>query len=69
MFANVAGCVASQAFGPLDITILYTQRAGSLAGLHRDPFDRLFIAQAQLEDVAVVSDDESFDDYGVRRCW
>lgn len=67
--ADVAGCVASQAFVPLDITILHAQRAGNLAGEHRDPFDRILIAQAQLEDVAVVTDDEVFEEYGVRRVW
>jgi PIN domain nuclease of toxin-antitoxin system len=67
--ADVAGCVASQGFSALDITVLHAQRAGGLAGEHRDPFDRMLIAQGQLEDVAVVSDDEVFDEYGVRRFW
>lgn len=67
--ADVAGCVAGQGFVPLDITLLHAQRAGSLAGDHRDPFDRMLIAQAQLEDVAVVTDDEVFEGYGVRRFW
>lgn len=67
--ADVAGCVASQAFASLDITMLHAQRAGSLAGQHRDPFDRMLIAQAQLEDISVISDDEVFDGYGVRRFW
>jgi PIN domain nuclease of toxin-antitoxin system len=67
--ADVAGCVASQGFFPLDITLLHAQRAGSFAGEHRDPFDRMLIAQGQLEDMAVVSDDEVFDQYGIRRFW
>jgi PIN domain nuclease of toxin-antitoxin system len=67
--ADVSGCVSGQGFTPLDITLLHAQRAGALAGLHRDPFDRMLIAQAQLEDVAIVSDDEAFDDYDVRRIW
>lgn len=67
--ADVAGCVASQGFEDLDITVLHAQRAGNLAGEHRDPFDRMLIAQAQLEDVALVSDDEAFDACGVRRFW
>lgn len=66
---DVAGCVASQGFLPLDITVLHAQRAGSLSGQHKDPFDRMLIAQGQLEDVGVVSDDEVFDAYGVRRFW
>ena len=67
--ADVAGCIASQGFSALDITVLHAQRAGGLAGEHRDPFDRMLIAQGQLDDVAVVSNDEVFDRYGVRRFW
>jgi PIN domain nuclease of toxin-antitoxin system len=67
--ADVAGCVASQGFTALDITILHAQRAGRLPGEHRDPFDRMLAAQAQLEDLPIVSDDEVFDGYGVNRVW
>ena len=67
--ADVAGCVAGQGFVALDITILHAQRAGRLPGAHRDPFDRMLIAQAQLEDVAIVTDDEAFEPYQVRRFW
>jgi PIN domain nuclease of toxin-antitoxin system len=64
-----AACVTSQGFLPLDITILHAQRAGRLPGAHRDPFDRMLIAQSQLEDVAIVSDHEAFDAFDVRRFW
>ncbi len=36
---------------------------------HRDPFDRLLIAQARLEGLTLVSIDSTFDDYGVARVW
>lgn len=36
---------------------------------HRDPFDRLIVAQALVENIAVVSIDPKFDPYGVRRIW
>ena len=36
---------------------------------HRDPFDRLLIAQAQVECIAVVSVDTAFDAYSVQRLW
>ena len=42
---------------------------GRLPGDHRDPFDRMLIAQAQLEDVPIVSNDIVFDTYGVNRIW
>jgi PIN domain nuclease of toxin-antitoxin system len=67
--ADVAACVAAQGFLPLDMTLLHAQRAGSLSGTHRDPFDRMLIAQSQIEDVALVTDDEAFDAFDVRRFW
>jgi len=36
---------------------------------HRDPFDRLLVAQAQVEGLAVVSNDAMLDQYGVQRIW
>jgi PIN domain nuclease of toxin-antitoxin system len=67
--ADVSACVVSQGFLPLDITLLHAQRAGRLSGEHRDPFDRMLIAQSQMEDVALVSDDEIFESFDVRRFW
>ena len=48
------------------------QRAHSIHAVKtplRDPFDRLLIAQSQIEDVALVSDDGAFDAFDVRRFW
>ena len=45
------------------------QTAGSLPGPHRDPFDRMLIAQAMLADLVLVSSEAVFDRYGVRRLW
>ena len=67
--ADVAGAVAGQGFTSLDITIVHAQRAGRLAGDHRDPFDRMLAAQAQLEDLPLVTDDAVFDTLGVNRIW
>jgi len=36
---------------------------------HRDPFDRLIIAQSLIEDLPIVSIDTQFDEYGVKRIW
>ncbi|MCW5559589.1 MAG: type II toxin-antitoxin system VapC family toxin [Verrucomicrobiae bacterium] len=41
----------------------------NLALHHRDPFDRMLIAQALSENLAVVGNDEAFDAYGVLRIW
>jgi PIN domain nuclease of toxin-antitoxin system len=67
--ADVAACVTDQGFQSLDITLLHAQRAGHLPNEHRDPFDRMLIAQSQIEDVAIVSDDDAFDIFDVRRFW
>jgi len=61
--------LADQEFGELAIGVRHAQRAGTLTGDHRDPFDRMLIAQAQLEGLGIVSNDVVFDAYGVRRIW
>lgn len=67
--ADVSACLRSQQFTPLDISVDHAQRAGSLPGAHRDPFDRMLIAQAHAENLPVVSNDEVFDGFGVVRIW
>lgn len=67
--ADVPGCIFSQGFSGLDISLAHAQRAGALAGVHRDPFDRLLIAQAQIEHLMLVSREELFDAYGIARLW
>ena len=44
-------------------------RVSSLPFHHRDPFDRLLIAQSLSEEVPILSADDAFDDYGVERIW
>ena len=66
---DVPHTISAEGFVPLSITIQHAQRAGSLVGRHRDPFDRMLIAQALLEDLALVSNEKAFDAYGVRRLW
>jgi len=56
-------------FTPLDITVDHGQDAGNLPGPHRDPFDRILIAQARAERLALVSNESLFDAYGVVRLW
>ncbi len=66
---NIAGVVASQGFVSLPISLVHGQAAGTLPGPHKDPFDRMLIAQAMLEQVVLVSNKQQFDIYGVRRLW
>jgi PIN domain nuclease of toxin-antitoxin system len=54
---------------PLAIDYEHVVRAGELPFHHRDPFDRLLIAQAASERMTVVSHDSIFDDYDVTRLW
>ena len=61
--------VRRQGFVPLSITMDHGQRAGSLPGHHRDPFDRMLIAQAQAENLVLVSNEAIFERYGVQRLW
>jgi PIN domain nuclease of toxin-antitoxin system len=54
---------------PLPITLDHAVRAGALPLHHRDPFDRMLVAQAQAENLVILSNDASFGSYGVRRIW
>jgi PIN domain nuclease of toxin-antitoxin system len=51
------------------ITVAFADAQANLPHHHRDPFDRLIIAQALSENVPVVSADPAFDPYGVTRVW
>jgi PIN domain nuclease of toxin-antitoxin system len=64
-----SGALANQGFTELPITVPHGQRSGSLPGPHRDPFDRMLIAQAAMADLILVSDEAVFDRYAVRRLW
>ena len=67
--SNLASCMASQGFTELPISLADGARAGNLPGPHRDPFDRMLIAQAQAHDLPLISNEAVFDDYGIRRLW
>jgi len=61
--------IAEEGFVPLSISIEHALRAGAFDSPHKDPFDRMLVAQAQLEDVSVISKDTAFDSFAVRRIW
>jgi PIN domain nuclease of toxin-antitoxin system len=56
-------------FSPLTVTLEHALRAGQLPGPHKDPFDRMLIAQAQAENLPLISNERIFDAYGIRRIW
>ncbi len=66
---DVTGSIADQGFEKLAITVEDAERAGRLPGAHRDPFDRVLIAQALARNLTIVSIDQVFDGYGVGRLW
>lgn len=53
----------------LPVTVEYADRQAGLPSHHKDPFDRLIISQALVEDVPVICADAIFDAYGVKRLW
>ncbi len=61
--------IGQQGFKSLDITIDHAKRAGLLPGKHRDPFDRMLIAQSHIEDIALLSNEKIFDEFGINRAW
>ena len=53
----------------LPIEFRHVMRLAQLPFHHRDPFDRLLVAQALEEGLSLVSADPAFDAYGVARIW
>jgi PIN domain nuclease of toxin-antitoxin system len=47
--ADIAGCLDREGFVEMPVTVAHGQRAGALPDLHRDPFDRMLVAQALIE--------------------
>jgi PIN domain nuclease of toxin-antitoxin system len=61
--------IIAYGFAPLSITVAHASLAGSLNIPPRDPFDRLLIAQARIEQLSLVSNERAFDAFGVTRLW
>ncbi len=57
--------IAANGFLELPVSAYHALTAGKLAPHHNDPFDRMLIAQAQVENLTVVTHDRLFFDYGV----
>ena len=61
--------VAAQGFAELAISVQHARIAGEMNIAHKDPFDRLLIAQAQVEVMVLVSNEILFDGFAVQRLW
>ena len=66
---NVSAWVARAGLQELPVTLRHAQRAGSWPHPHRDPFDRMLAAQSVIEDLPLISRDETLESFGVRRVW
>lgn len=61
--------ISSNKFDVLGIELAHVMFTETLPQHHKDPFDRLLIAQALLEAMPIISADALFDPYGVIRLW
>jgi PIN domain nuclease of toxin-antitoxin system len=61
--------IADLKLSVLPVTVEYAERLALLPPHHKDPFDRLMIAQGLVDAIPIVSSDVAFDPYGVTRIW
>jgi PIN domain nuclease of toxin-antitoxin system len=61
--ANLVGIVQDEGFHLISITAEHAEAAAALPPHHRDPFDRMLIAQAVIEDLRIATVDARFSDY------
>jgi PIN domain nuclease of toxin-antitoxin system len=69
LVSNFSSEMENEGFHLLPISGEHGIRAGLLPGPHKDPFDRMLIAQSQAENTPIISNDLVFETYGVRRLW
>jgi PIN domain nuclease of toxin-antitoxin system len=63
---DMSSIIGDEGFGELPVSLYHGDQAGQLPDLHRDPFDRMLIAQAQAEGLVIVTHDEAITQYSVR---
>ena len=59
----------AEAFRHLPITYVHARRAGMYDVAHRDPFDRILAAQAEIESLTLVTTDSAFGEFPVATLW
>ena len=64
-----AGLLLDAGAEPLPITVEHAEATGALPWHHRDPFDRVLVAQAGVEGATLVSGDERLAAYGMPVAW
>lgn len=65
----IARHLEENAFQPLPITMRHTFELGTLPDLHRDPFDRILVAQALVEKIPLVTGDQAVRSYPITTIW
>lgn len=66
---NFEAIIADQGFSELPISVRHARLAGEMKIDHKDPFDRLLIAQAQADGMVLVSNEAVFDGFAIKRLW
>ena len=64
-----ASMVKASEFGELPVTLRHAEQLATLAPHHADPFDRMLVAQAQVEGATLVTHDRGFRPYGIPIVW
>ncbi len=67
--ARFVELVAADGFIPLPVTQLHGLRANGYEVEHRDPFDRMLAAQAELESLVLVTRDPAFETFSTETAW
>jgi PIN domain nuclease of toxin-antitoxin system len=62
---NLEEAIVKSGFEPLSIGVRHALRVGRLPEIHRDPFDRMLVAQASVEELRLVTHDSVFERYGL----
>ena len=63
---DLSGRIERDGFTGLPVTLFHGEQAGALPPIHRDPFDRMLIAQAQAEGLTIVTSDSTIPRYAVQ---
>jgi PIN domain nuclease of toxin-antitoxin system len=66
---SFASMVAGSEFGELAITFRHAEQLSALPHHHSDPFDRMLVAQAQVEGLTLVTHDDQFSPYNIPVIW
>jgi PIN domain nuclease of toxin-antitoxin system len=69
LVGGFAAVIAEEGFKPLPLRLEHGDLAGSFPSAHADPWDRLLAAQAQIEDLTLVTNDRKMETFGIKPYW